>query len=156
MPDLKEFNWKQNSRHSHSISLSCNYKKASFYPGFVYDFKIFNQSHWYTPVEYTRNTICPTYVGNLNAYWTYTLQLRMKSVEALNNVTDLWSDPASLSFRTSPSQPADAPQTPLGSFYIDGVETYLRLYWEQIAKHKENGPNFHYVVRELSQSGDVV
>ncbi|XP_011176919.1 cytokine receptor [Zeugodacus cucurbitae] len=82
-------------------------------------------------------------------YW-YELRLRVKVRTAVAG-EDMWSQTFKYRFRTRPRMPDRPPRTDNGGFYINPLETEVRLYWEQLEKWEENGDNFTYIIRALEK-----
>ncbi|XP_053951853.1 cytokine receptor [Anastrepha ludens] len=84
------------------------------------------------------------------AYYWYELRLRVK-VRAAAASEDTWSPTFKYRFRTQPRMPDRPPRTDNGGFYVNPLETEVRLYWEQLEKWEENGGNFTYVIRGIEK-----
>ncbi|XP_036339002.1 cytokine receptor-like [Rhagoletis pomonella] len=90
---------------------------------------------------------CKLFVSELPyAYYWYELRLRVKVRNAAAS-EDMWSPTFRYRFRTQPRLPDRPPRTDNGGFYVNPLETEVRLYWEQLEKWEENGDNFTYVIR---------
>lgn len=87
------------------------------------------------------------------AHYSYELRLRVKVRTAVAG-EDMWSQTFKYRFRTRPRMPDRPPRTDNGGFYINPLETEVRLYWEQLEKWEENGDNFTYVIRALEKRGN--
>ncbi|XP_065363513.1 cytokine receptor-like [Calliphora vicina] len=142
---------------SDSIAISLEKLKISYYIkiGLTYDIQIRdNNSNWRTPQTgelECQNGTCNIVISNLYAFWLYWIKVKVKSNMVDND--EFWSKEKIISFHTKSERPKRAPETPLGSFYIDNTETQLRLYWEQMPKYEYNGPGFHYVINEINEHG---
>ncbi|XP_050328701.1 cytokine receptor [Bactrocera neohumeralis] len=84
------------------------------------------------------------------AHYSYELRLRVKVRTAVAG-EDMWSQTFKCRFRTKPRMPDRPPRTDNGGFYINPLETEVRLYWEQLEKWEENGDNFTYIIRALEK-----
>lgn len=88
------------------------------------------------------------------ANWNYTIMIKVK--KSKSTIPNLWSEPLIYKFKTKPMKPMKAPITTNGGFYINSTETQVRLYWEQLAPHEENGDNFSYSIEEIYKNGQIM
>lgn len=147
---------------SDSIILTWEKLKIAYYPkGLTYKIQVSsdNRTTWHQPKRgdlEIKNGSHKIPIKNLYAYWNYWIKVSAKSNAVDENNHDFWSEASEKHFRTTAKQPKRAPETPLGSFYIDSMETQLRLYWEKLPDNEHNGPGFHYIVNELDRDGVVM
>ncbi|XP_058983188.1 cytokine receptor [Musca domestica] len=140
---------------SNSATLTWEKIKFSYYrKGLLYEIRI-PEANWIrtgTMVHPEDSVI----VNNLYSYWTYHVEIRVKSkiVDAQND--RFWSKTSTRTFSTKTKRPDKAPDTPCGSFYIDSTETQLRLYWGHLPEFEHCGPGFHYLVNEIDSDGLVI
>lgn len=92
------------------------------------------------------------------AYFKYnvTLRLRVKQSVSRDDDETLWSAAYTQQFQTEACLPESAPQTDVGSFYIDATETKVRLYWHQLPYYRQNGPDFKYVIKQVERDGKIM
>lgn len=113
----------------------------------------------YKPPSNLGNGTFSVTISELQAYWRYKLRIRVKSKavdQSIAATDDMWSKASELSFHTMPCPPHLSPLTAFGGFYIDNTETDLHLYWNEIDITQHNGPDFHYIINELSDSNVVM
>lgn len=79
-----------------------------------------------------------------HAFTQYDIRIRMKSHEAPNK-SDMWSPYATTQVRTLSKIPDRSPTSTFGAFYIHDDDN-LTIYWQQLQKHEENGPEFDYKI----------
>ncbi|XP_075157421.1 cytokine receptor-like [Haematobia irritans] len=90
-------------------------------------------------------------IKGLHSYWQYFFRVRVKTKKVNNK--RFWSYPTIVKFITTIKRPQLAPDAPHGSFYIDSAETHVTLYWSPLAEKDHCGPDFHYVVYEITPTG---
>lgn len=147
---------------SESITLTWQNMMYKFYPdGLYYEIQISedNRTSWQTiqteDLEF-HNLNFRKVIKNLYAFWYYWIKVRVKSNSVDKDSDEFWSNASMIGFKTFGKRPQRAPETPLGSFYIDSSETQVRLYWEQLPEREHNGPDFHYVVNEINRHNVVI
>lgn len=114
--------------------------------------------NWYYATDYVQcqEEYCNVTITNLTyPYREYVVIVRVK-VKSAPNVDSMWSEPCNGTFSTKPRQPDAPPRIPVGSFYIDPNEKYVRLYWQQVTQYEENGPDFHYVISKTYLNGTLM
>lgn len=144
---------------SDSMVLSWSKFRYTYYKmGLLYEIQILNNqsSGWQTyAIKETKKGDFKTVINNLYSDWQYSVKVRLRSKAADRNNENLWSEASTISIRTDGRPPRRAPQTSLGSFYIESTETQLWLYWGNLPETDHCGPGFHYIVNELSSTGVV-
>ena len=85
------------------------------------------------------------------------MKFRFFSLQADPSETRLWSDVVTATARTLPRVPSTPPRVAQGSFEVVGgmQERRVYLYWQQIPDTARNGPDFSYVVTEVSEAGKI-
>lgn len=76
------------------------------------------------------------------AFSDYDIRLKIKSHNAPNQ-KDMWSPYMSTRVKTLSKAPDRPPNSTFGAFYIHDDDN-LTIYWQQLKKYEENGPEFHY------------
>jgi len=83
--------------------------------------------------------------------------LNKKKFQANRSDTRLWSDPTVVKARTLSKVPDLCPDTNLGSFEVvaNGLqERTVYVYWKQIPRTSQNGPDFRYRITEVFEDGE--
>lgn len=86
----------------------------------------------------------------------YDVRLYLKSPMATGD--NMWSEPASHTFKTLPTVPSFPPKIDSGSFHIIGRlnRRDIIIYWQRIPRCSENGDDFTYNVSSVEQNGELV
>lgn len=79
------------------------------------------------------------------AFVTYDVRVRIR-VSGAEDTPMMWSGNATLLFKSGSRIPDAPPATDVGGFYVDDND-HVYVYWRELPKHDENGPQFQYVVR---------
>lgn len=90
------------------------------------------------------------------SYHRYDYSVRVKTVKSNPNDETMWSEPFEGYFITKPKRPERPPKINAGSFYIDSAKETIQIYWDELAKHEENGQGFFYNFTEVWQDGKLV
>lgn len=85
------------------------------------------------------------------AYVAYDVRVRIRVHDAADK-PEMWSRNATLIFTSGTRIPDAPPATDVGGFYVDDND-HVYVYWRELPKHDENGPQFQYVVRGSTQTG---
>ncbi|XP_071748942.1 cytokine receptor isoform X2 [Lepeophtheirus salmonis] len=99
------------------------------------------------------------FLTDLKAYTNYTVRIRLLSGKRnFSHEDPLWSEERLGNARTLPSVPVKSPNTVIGSFeIISGFDSRdIYVYWQQVEKEEELGPNFGYRVTEVFEGDKVV
>ncbi len=107
------------------------------------------------------NIPCTLNHGNKQLLHTMTREktkiiLNKKKFQANRSDTRLWSDPTVVKARTLSKVPDLCPDTNLGSFEVvaNGLqERTVYVYWKQIPRTSQNGPDFRYRITEVFEDG---
>ncbi|CAB4058713.1 DOME [Lepeophtheirus salmonis] len=99
------------------------------------------------------------FLTDLKAYTNYTVRIRLLSGKRnFSHEDPLWSEERLGNARTLPSVPVKSPNTVIGSFeIISGFDSRdIYVYWQQVEKEEELGPNFGYRITEVFEGDKVV
>ncbi len=80
----------------------------------------------------------------------------MRSAKADPENRNLWSETVEITQRTAARIPDLPPKTKLGSFEVVNYQMQNRsvyVYWQQLPKSAQNGPEFGYRVTEVREGG---
>ncbi|XP_016993980.2 cytokine receptor [Drosophila takahashii] len=114
------------------------------------NFDTISRPSWLNNSSTIKDLLCLTELPF--AGYNYTLRLRVRA----NQNNTLWSEPLIYAFATAPAPPRRPPRVTYGSFYVYSSETGMRFYWEALAAHELNGPDFRYVISEYRINGTEV
>ena len=92
-------------------------------------------------------------ITGLNPYTTYTVKIRMQSMKADPH---LWSQTVMKESMTMASKPEIPPEVTLSSFEVVNHDWQTRsifVYWKQIPRWRQNGPDFNYIITEVAEAG---
>lgn len=77
-----------------------------------------------------------------HTWYDYRISLKVKDAE---NIPEMWSNYKSGLFKTESRKPDKPPLTDIGSFsFTDSGHVFL--YWKELLKSENNGPNLKYIV----------
>ncbi|XP_017475524.1 PREDICTED: LOW QUALITY PROTEIN: cytokine receptor-like [Rhagoletis zephyria] len=130
---------------SHSVNLNWwDFQSPYYQLDLVYDIHVQPVDRdGYTNSSTCRTLECEMILENLPyANWNYTLTVRAR----VNATKSKWNEPTYLNFKTISCIPDRPPKTIAGGFYIhyNSTEKVISLYWEELARHEQNGPGFYY------------
>ncbi|XP_055847433.1 cytokine receptor-like isoform X2 [Episyrphus balteatus] len=146
---------------TNSVSLNLGVEKFSHYKftdGLKYEIRVhpemFDSFYISGPLQKK------AYKAEINdlpySYHRYGYSVRVRTVRADVKDETMWSEASEGYFYTKPKRPDRAPKMIVGSFDIDSTGEKIRLYWEELAKHEENGPDFSYNFTEVRCDGKLI
>lgn len=134
-----------------------HYKKSRIL--FDYDIAVKSEydTEWQKLIMSRLNGIAPS-VTELqipleHAFTNYNVNCRIKSHAALDQ-EDLWSPYINTRVKSLSKVPDRPPNSTFGAFYIHDDDN-LTIYWQQLKKYEENGPEFRYIISGLYSPRDM-
>lgn len=143
---------------SATLCWECRFPMKSFPPGLTH--KVMYQNQWDHKKNWKVINIdtephlhkrCSTLTG-LYPNTAYDARVYLRSAKAVEE--DMYSEPAVIIFRTSPTLPSFPPRTDIGSFEIveNNGNRDIYLYWQMIQQYYENGNKFKYQVNHVEEN----
>lgn len=85
----------------------------------------------------------------------YKVGIRIKARYAFDDIDELWSPNATITFKTKPKLPDAPPTVDIGSFYINDNHD-ISIFWKELPRWQRNHEHTYYVVEAYPDKHETI